>query len=95
MLRKFLSHIRKSNRQPILSSDEELNSWKTHEKYESIKLENITRLINRSIHCLEARQTSKSLRGCLYGGGPALLVGLVLVRGQDFTSRLHGKSQPS
>ena len=27
--------------------------------------------------------------------GPALLVGLALVRGLDFTSRLHGKSQPS
>ena len=37
----------------------------------------------------------KSLLGCLYGGGPALLVGLALERGLDFTSRLYGKSQPS
>ena len=35
-----------------------------------------------------------TLRGCLYGEGPALLVGLAL-RGLDFTLRLHGKSQPS
>ena len=27
--------------------------------------------------------------------GPALLVGVALLRGLDFTSRLHGKSQPS
>ena len=33
--------------------------------------------------------------GCLHGEGPALLVGLALPRGLDFTSRLHGKSQPS
>ena len=35
------------------------------------------------------------LRGCLYEGGPAILVGLAKVRGRDFTLRLHGKSQPS
>ena len=29
------------------------------------------------------------LRGFLHGGGPALLVGLALVRGLDFTSRFH------
>ena len=34
-------------------------------------------------------------RGYLHGGGPALMVGLAIPRGQDFTSRLHGKSQPS
>ena len=36
---------------------------------------------------------NSSLRCCLYGGGPALLVELALVRELDFTSRLHGKSQ--
>ena len=33
-----------------------------------------------------------SLRGCLHGEAPALLVGLALPRGLDFTSPLHGKN---
>ena len=37
----------------------------------------------------------KGLKGYLYGEEKALLVGLALLRGLDFTSRFHGKSQPS
>ena len=55
---------------------------------------------------LEKNRTSDSTRPSLEdkwvlegvymkGGGPALLVGLASVGVLDFTSRLHGKSQPS
>ena len=37
----------------------------------------------------------ESLRGCLHGEGTALFVWIALPRGLDFTSRLHGKIQPS
>ena len=35
------------------------------------------------------------LRGCLYGEGPALLVGLALVRRLDFTSRQFTWEKPA
>ena len=49
------------------------------------------------IHTLTKALPDEDLLGSVYmeERGPALLVGLALVRGLDFTSRLHGKSQPS
>ena len=48
-------------------------------------------LINKIVMCQpELNFTMGKLTGCLYGGKPALLVGLALVGELNFTLLLHG-----